>query len=305
MTGLHPLKGKTFLITGADGMLGRAFQDVLAASVPDCRVLALNHKALDVTQRESVLALQAERPRFIVHCAADVNADRCEDQPALAESVHVGGTLSVAELARRCGAKVLYPQSFLIFGESAAAITEQTTPSPLSVYGRCKLEAEVRLRERLSDALVVRMGGFFGGDAADKNFVGKFTGLLARMVKEGKSSIEVGDRVWQPSYTIDLAANSLLLLARDAVGIYNMAAHGEATFCDVARACVERMGLKERISVQSVSASAMSAREKAPRPLRAVMKNARLAAEGLDRQRPWSEGLGEYLARPYFRGLLQ
>ena len=41
MTELESLSGLTFLITGADGMLGRAFQEALRALVPQARVIAL------------------------------------------------------------------------------------------------------------------------------------------------------------------------------------------------------------------------------------------------------------------------
>ena len=49
----------TVLITGAGGMLGRAFAEVLAAGAPDARVLALARERLDVTDRGAVLALAA------------------------------------------------------------------------------------------------------------------------------------------------------------------------------------------------------------------------------------------------------
>ena len=119
----------TVLITGAGGMLGRAFAEVLAAGAPDARVLALARERLDVTDRGAVLALAAQKPAWIVHCAADVNAERCETQPDETRRVQVGGTENIAELAERTGARVLYPQSFLVFDGSQLPIDEDTPPN--------------------------------------------------------------------------------------------------------------------------------------------------------------------------------
>lgn len=298
---LQRLRGHTVLITGAGGMLGSAFHRILQEAVPGCRVLAYDRQALDVTERRAVLAIAPERPTLILHCASDVNADRCERHPAECRAVQVDGTEHVIELARLSGARVVYPQSVFIFDGTELPVSEHTEPAPLSVYGRYKLEAERRLLDALPDALVVRMAGFFGGDGRDKNFVGTFTRGLFYRLSRGERLCLVGERVWQPSYTMDLAANTLLLVARELKGIYHMGAHGEASFHDVARACVDDLGLAQVMAVARVPREALQGVEVAPRPYRIVTANHRLACEGLDRQRHWRVALREYLSRPFFQ----
>lgn len=283
-------------------MLGRAFTESLA-SLPDCRVIPLSRDRLDVTDREAVMAFAGTKPDWIIHCAADVNADRCEDNPDACHAVQVGGTENVAALARSCGARVLFPQSFLIFDGSEKPIVEDTQPNPLSVYGRFKLEAEARLLEILGDrSLVIRMAGFFGGDDKDKNFVGQFTQHVRRLLDQGVDTYDVGDRIWQPTYTLDLATNAILLMAASKSGIYNMASHGQASFFELAVACVEELQLTNRLRIQPISANRVAAvTDKADRPAAAVIDNQRLRAEGLDFQRPWRDALDEYLSRPWFK----
>ncbi len=300
---LNGLSGSSILVTGAAGMLGRAFVDACAELAPGARVLGRSHAELDVTDRAAVLSIQSERPDWILHCAADVNADRCEDDEAACRRVQVGGTENVIALARETGARILYPQSFLIFGEVDGILTEDTPPGPLSAYGRCKLEAEQAIAASGVPAVVVRMGGFFGGDDADKNFVGKFVPHVVKQIASGASGMDVGDRVWQPTYTVDLARNALMLAERGAAGVYHMACHGHASFHDLAVACVEELNLQDRFEIRRVDAAALAGRDKARRPLRAIMENRRLAAEGLDQQRPWRQALAEYLRRPHFTGL--
>lgn len=301
---LPNLRSRRVLITGSGGMLGRAFVQALEESgQPEGQIRALARSELDVTDPTQVLSQVPWRPQIIVHCGANVNADACERDPLECRRVQVQGAELIARLANETGATVLYPQSFLIFDGAVEPIDEHTEPNPLSAYGRYKLEAEQLLRDRVSRVLVVRMGGFFGGDAADKNFVGRFVPHFCRMVAEGERHLEVGDRVWQPTYTLDLARNCLTLLNADADGVYNMASLGLASFAELARACVSELGLTDRFEVREVSAARFAAREAAKRPHRAVLSNARLVREGLEQQRPWRDALREYLSRAYFREL--
>lgn len=293
---------RPIIVTGAAGMLGRAFVETLGEAHPEVPVIALSHAALDVTDADAVRALAARSPGWIVHCAADVNAERCETQPEETRRIQVGGTENIAELAERAGASVLYPQSFLIFDGSHLPIDEDTPPGPLSVYGRCKLEAETVLRDRLGyDALIVRMAGFFGGEDKDKNFVGKFLPHVRNLLDAGTRSYAVGDRVWQPTWTVDLARNCVALMDLGKSGLYTMSCQGEASFFDLATACVAELGLADAFTVEPAAEAAVAGTEKAKRPPRAVMDNKRLRAEGVDRMRPWREALAEYLGRPYFR----
>ena len=305
MSNLEGLRNKTFLITGAAGMLGKAFHEALIEDVGECKVMALSHQELDITDRNAVLSLEAEKPDFILHCAAQTNVDRCQEEPEDCACVQIDGTLYIAELAQRVEAKVFYPQSFLIFDGSETPTTEATAPAPLSIYGNYKLEAERQLLLMLPDCLVVRMAGFFGGEEADKNFVGKFARHLVKLIGDGVTSYEVGDRIWQPTYTLDLARNCLHLLALGKTGTYNMAGHTEASFFELAQACVEYLGLSDRITIERVSADIMAQRDRAARPKCVLLANQRLQAENLDLQRAWQVSLKDYLSRPYFHNLFQ
>lgn len=287
------------VVTGADGMLGQAF----LAELGD-RGIGFGRQACDVTDRDMVMALEACRPGAIVHCAANVNADLCQKEQAQCRRVQVEGTEHVIELAQACGAKLFYPQSFLIFDGSESPITEETPANPLSWYGRCKLDAAREIQKRHADHLIVQMGGFFGGGAIDKNFVGKLAPHLVGLIRKGERSIEIGDRVWQPTYTLDLARNSLSLIDGGKTGVYNMACHGSASFFELAEAVVAFLGISDRMKVVPVSAEKVQRAEAAERPVAAIMDNARLRAEGLDEQRPWREALRDYLNDDYFKNLV-
>jgi len=296
---LPPLK---VLITGANGMLGRAFVDSVKKHFPQFELRALTQSSLDITKPED-WEKQAKwiEGGWIIHCAGLVSVEHSETEPARAEKILVDGTRFGAELAEKTGAKFFFPQSFLIYDGKTNPITEETDKSPLSRYGHFKLAAEEIVRSTLPDSIAACIGGFFGGDDKDKNFVGKIVPILLQKIKAGERSIEVGDRVWQPTYTSDVANNSLLLMAARKSGYYLMASHGEASFHDVALKVAECLDLP--IEIKKISSSVVSRREIGVRPERAVLLNRRLQAEGMDFQRTWSASLADYLSRPYFKRL--
>ena len=298
-------KKKNILITGAGGMLGSAFAEILIQKGYSVR--ALDHTDLDVTDRAAVLAEAEHAPDWIIHTAGIVNADFCEENRNACFKSHVEGTKNVVLLAKQTGAKLFYPQSFLIFDGAESPITETTVPHPLSVYGEVKWDAEQIVHAMAPHALIVRMAGFFGGDEKDKNFVGKFTNHLRKCIKDGTRTIEVGDRVWQPTFTEDLARNSVALLEEDKEGLYTMASKGEASFFDVATAMVDILGLGDKLEITEVSAAAIEKKtnENARRPGYAEMENKRLMEEGLDNMRPWREALREYLDHSYFQEIFK
>lgn len=293
------------IITGASGMLGKAFQDVLHLKYPDADIKALPSNILDVTNHEEVMSYVQYNPDLIIHTAAKVDANFCEDNYEHAKNIIVGGTKNIIELAEKCHAKVFYPQSFLIFDGRVMPITEETTPNPLSKYGLLKLKAEEVIANSNVDSLIIRMGGFFGGNEKDKNFVGKIIPFIIEQIKSGVTEIEVGDRVWQPTYTFDLALNSVILLENDKSGLYNMASLNRASFYQLAVKIVEYLGINSLISVKEVASKQFDKAEAAERPHDAILSNAKLDWEQMNFQRNWEESLLIYLSGDYYRNMIK
>jgi dTDP-4-dehydrorhamnose reductase len=302
---LSSLNHKTILITGANGMLGRAFTELIRALIPTAHLFAAGKDILDVTDLQSVKGYLSINPDIIIHCAAKVNADYCEEHEDEAFDIIVTGTRNILELAKQTGATVFFPQSFLIYDGREQPITELTKPNPLSAYGRLKLMAENMLFKELPDSLVVRMAGFFGGWEADKNFVGKIIPRMSQLIREGCHALEIGDRIWQPTYTNDLAFNSLVLLSENKSGVYCMASKGTASFFDLSSVIVDALGIGNRLTLQKVSSVLVSKNEKALRPIAAIIENRRLKHDNLDFQRTWQESITEYLDHPYFTNMFR
>jgi dTDP-4-dehydrorhamnose reductase len=292
--------GLKLLVTGGKGMLGSALLDA-ASSFPMFDVRAPGRDELDVCDADAV-ANWADwvEGGWIIHCAARVDVEGCAREPEVARGVIVEGTRNVVALAQRANARFCYPQSFLVYDGRENPIAEDETPRPLSFYGELKYEAEKIVATSLVDPLIIRMAGFFGGEERDKNFVGRIIPVIHAAILRGETQFKVGDRVWQPTWTNDLAFNTLHLLARGAAGRYQMACHGQATFAEIAQEIVVALGWQDRIEIVSVDASTVSQSELGRRPDVAVMSGKRIADAQMDLQRQWRPTLNTYLQHPFF-----
>ena len=297
------LAGKKFLITGGNGMLGRSFFNQLKININNPKIYCLNKLELNVSTISSFNKYLDLKPDYIIHCAGLVNADLCEKNVEEAKLNILDGTKNIINFAKINNSKVFYPQSFLIYNDANLLVNEDTTPKPLSVYGNFKLEAENFLLSHSSSAISVRMGGFFGGESRDTNFVGKITSHISELIKQGHNGMDIGDRVWQPTFTEDLAYNSLILLANDKTGKYNMASQGACSFFELTNEILKILDISKKFNIRKINANILSKREVARRPLSVIMENSRMIKENLNRQRNWKESLRDYLSKPYFKNL--
>ncbi len=206
------------LITGASGQLGAyllrelsgrsaavtAWSGGRAGDLFGARLLPV-----DLTARDAVVAaFRAARPDVVIHCAALSTVAGCHREPERAESVNVGGTRLLAELAEGAGARLVYVSTDLVFDGEHGGYREGDAPAPLSVYGRTKLRAEgvVRAAPR---GLVVRVSLLFG-----PTLIGRpsfFDQQLAALRQRRPCTLFSDE--WRTPLSLPTAARALIALA--------------------------------------------------------------------------------------------
>jgi dTDP-4-dehydrorhamnose reductase len=256
--------GRGYLITGAGGQLGAALREVLPEA--DARTRA----ELDVTQPFSADA------DLVLHAAAWTDVDGAESDPAGAKLVNVDGTRNVAAL----GAPVVYFSTDYVFdGTKREPYVESDEPRPISVYGRTKLEGEQELR----DGWIVRSSWLFGWSGSN------FVRTMLRLGAERDEVSVVADQRGCPTYVGHLAeaTRELLVLPQ---GVWHVAAEGECTWAELARAIFEEAGFSTR--VREITTEELG--RPAPRPAYSVLRSERAGAPRLPH---WREGLRACLAR--------
>jgi dTDP-4-dehydrorhamnose reductase len=258
--------GRGYLITGAGGQLGAALQEAFPEA--DARTRA----ELDLTRPVE----QVTDCYLVLHAAAWTDVDGAESDPSGAELVNVDGTRNVAAL----GAPVVYYSSDYVFdGSKREPYVESDEPRPLSVYGRTKLEGEGEVRE----GWIVRSSWLFGWTGTN------FVRTMLRLGEERDEVGVVGDQVGSPTYVGHLAAatRELLELPR---GVWHVAAGGECSWADFARAIFEEAGLTTR--VREIATEELG--RPAPRPAYSVLRSERDGAPLLPH---WRDGLRACLER--------
>lgn len=111
--------------------------------------------------------LSAERPDMVVHTAALVDVDRCEQDPSAAEWLHVHITdLIGSTLAGWNGALVYISTDSVFDGRKHGPYSEDDVPAPPNTYARTKLQGEA-VCLALNRATVLRTN-IFGWSRAER-----------------------------------------------------------------------------------------------------------------------------------------
>jgi dTDP-4-dehydrorhamnose reductase len=228
---------RCLLITGATGTLGQAF-----ARMCTQRGLAyqlLRREELDIADRDSVLnALDRYEPWAIINAAGYVRVDDAEADAERCMRENVAGPVCLAKECERHQLPLVTFSSDLVFdGLKNAHYVESDGCSPLNVYGRSKAEAEQRVLEEFSKALVIRTSAFFG--PWDRyNFVYSVLDTLAK----GRQFVAANDITVSPTYVPDLINAVLDLLIDGEHGIWHLANSGAVTWSEIAQQVAAKGG---------------------------------------------------------------
>ena len=213
---------------------------------------------------------------LVLHAAAWTDVDGAEADPAGAELANVSGTRNVVAQ----GAPVVYYSTDYVFdGSKREPYVESDEPRPLSVYGRTKLDGEREVRE----GWIVRSSWLFGWTGTN------FVKTMLRLGAERDEVSVVADQSGSPTYVGHLAEATHELLALPQ-GVWHVAAEGECTWAEFARAIFDEAGVDCR--VREITTEELG--RPAPRPAYSVLRSER---DGAPRLPHWHEGLRECFAR--------
>ncbi|MGE4170270.1 MAG: dTDP-4-dehydrorhamnose reductase [Candidatus Margulisiibacteriota bacterium] len=230
-----------FLITGAGGMLAKAFRTLLPAS----QVIAADSKTLDVTDAVAIeKALDAGPLRAVIHCAAYTQVDACETN--IEKALLVNGT-AVGHLALACAKRgiplVHFSTDYVFDGEKPSAYVEDDVCSPINRYGESKWAGEQALQAVAQHHpnwpyFIFRIQWLYGAGGVH------FVDTIARLAKEKGALSVVRDQWGSPSWTLDIAASVLSFLQRPGPrGIYHLANQGYTTWYDLTVMVLAELGI--------------------------------------------------------------
>lgn len=279
------------LVTGAAGMLGT---DVVTALLEaDHDVTGLTRADLDITSAASVE--EAVRGhQVVVNTAAWTAVDDAETHEGEAFAVNAVGPALLARACARSGARLVHVSTDYVVGEAAAGtpVAADAPVAPAGAYGRTKAAGEWAVQASGADALVLRTAWLYGAHG------GCFPRTMARLARERDALQVVDDQVGQPTWTVDVAALLVRMLAAGVpAGTYHATSAGWTSWYDFATEVVRSTG-RDPDMVEPVTSEQFV--RPAPRPAWSVLAHDTLKAAGVAPIGPWrlrwAEAADEVLA---------
>jgi len=279
-----PMPAKKTLILGANGQLGRA----LVAAIPTA--IALSRTEFDVTDPEAYDAFGWQEYDTVINASAYTNVDVAETDEGrrAAWAVNVSAVALLAAAANLHGLTLVHVSSDYVFDGQATTHDEDEALSPLGVYGQTKAAADAIVKT-VSRHYVLRTSWVIGeGD--------NFVRTMASLAERGVNPAVVDDQIGRLTFTEDLAAGIVHLLAvRAAYGTYNLTNSGDAvTWADIARKVYELTGHEPARVTGVTTAVYFAEKAAAPRPLNSSLKLDKIRATGFE-PRSGADALRSYL----------
>ncbi len=279
------------LITGAGGMLGTDLR--AAAERAGYTVTALDRSTLDITEAAACLDAVAGHD-VVLNAAAYTRVDDAETHEPEAMAVNAVGAENLARASAAAGAiLVQYSTDYVFGGDATGPYPEDAPLNPASAYGRSKAEGERRARAAHPDGTIVLRTAWLYGEHG-----GNFVRTMVRLYREHGRLTVVDDQHGQPTFTRDLADQTMRMLATGLrAGTLHGTASGATTWHGFACAIVENLG-GDTATVEPTD-SARFARP-ARRPSNSVLGHDGWARIGLTPMRPWRAALDEAMAEGMF-----
>ncbi len=285
------------LIIGAKGMLGQSLAEVFADENP----ILWDKEEIDITQAEdSRRKIIDLRPEVIVNCAAMTDVDGCEDRPQLAHALNGEAPGNLALAANSIGALLVhYSTAYVFDGKNPGGYREDDMPTPLSIYGKTKLQGErgAAMADRYYILRLDRLFGRAGGGKA--SFVDKILELARKNTsapspsspRAGGEIRVIDDEYGCPTYAPDLAARTReIIRSNPSYGIYHATNAGSCSWYE----WVEAIFKIREIKVELAHAKSADFPRKAIRPQYGILQNSKLPP-----MRSWQEATKEFLVSSF------
>ena len=164
------MPSKRVLITGSTGMLGKDVLEVFSEN-KSFEIFGISRKCTQVTNRYHHIAMDLTdislrerilrdiKPRIVIHCAANVNVDNCENNKKYTYELHVNSTDSLASYNPSMTTFV-YISTDSVYNGKYSNHSEFESTLPSNYYALTKLEGEMRAQKRNPNAVIIRTNIF-------------------------------------------------------------------------------------------------------------------------------------------------
>ncbi|KIO77550.1 dTDP-4-dehydrorhamnose reductase [Pedobacter lusitanus] len=221
------------LVLGASGQLGSCIKKVAGETGLDS-ISFPDENAGNILDREGLRTLfVAERPRFVINCAAYTAVDKAEDDIELCAEINKNGAENVALLCKEFDAVMVHVSTDFVFaGNQVGLLKETDAADPINVYGLTKLEGEMAIAAALSSHFIIRTSWLYS------EYGNNFVKTMLKLGAEREELSIIADQIGTPTYAVDLAKAVLTIVksGKAAYGTYHYSNEGVTSWYDFAHA---------------------------------------------------------------------
>lgn len=276
---------KKVIVTGANGQLGRAINQLYAGST-EYELVNTDVGELDITNIDKVMEFAREiHPYAIINCAAYTAVEACESEEDLAFRINAIGPRNLSIAAAETGAKLMHVSTDYVFDGNGHRPYLETDPvGPQGAYGRTKLAGENFVKEFSHKHYIVRTAWLYGDG---KNFVK----TMLRLSETNDKVRVVKDQVGSPTSAVELAKAIAYLLPTENYGLFHGTCEGDCSWAQFTEE-IFRLAGKSTV-VEPITSEEYGAAVK--RPAYSILENYMLKMTTDFMFSDWHDAISEYL----------
>jgi dTDP-4-dehydrorhamnose reductase len=274
-----------WLITGANGQLGKSLQKTLQAH--DIDFVALPRTSLDITNIELVKrSIESIKPMVVINAAAYTNVEQAEMEPHEAFKVNQIGATNIAVACKSARVRLVHFSTDYVFSGKEITPRQVNDPKePSSVYGKSKLAGENGiLKEYSENSVIIRTAWLYS--VFGRNF---YKTILRKALTSNETVRVVSDQQGQPTSALDLAELTINAVTKSiTTGVFHGTNGGSCSWFEYAKYIFELVG-EDSHRVTPVLSSEFTT--KAHRPKYSALENEKWSEFGIKPLGPWRESV--------------
>jgi dTDP-4-dehydrorhamnose reductase len=245
------------LITGHAGMLGKDifFEFVnngyiaFGVDLKNIYLLTKNFQKIgDLSDKDFTVSILEEiEPDVIIHCAAIVNLDTCENNKELAHALHVDVTKRLAEFKPN-KTKLIYISTDSVFDGKKGNYKETDKPHPLNYYAISKFEGE-QMAKLNPNHIIIRTN-IFGFNLPLRNSLAEWA---IKNLQNNNPIKGFTDIIFNAIYTKHLAEIILNLVEINFCGLINVGSENTINKYEFLSVLAKQMGFSQELISKSLS----------------------------------------------------
>lgn len=256
------------LILGANGQIGSSLVKNLK---DDYQIKTATRKDFDCENINEIKRyFQKKHFDLIINAVAYTKVDQAEEEPKRAYKLNTLFPKILAKIVNNMNSVLIhYSTDYVFDGYLSKDYYEQSSPKPLNVYGKTKLQGDLAIIKEKVKGYILRVSWVYGNK--DHSFLNK----IQNQINKKKQLHVVNDQFGTPTSSTFIAKITKKLIDRknfNQIKIYNLSPKGKCSWFDFTNEYLSQ----KKITHPLVAITTDDIHQKAKRPQRVKLNSSKL-----------------------------